>query len=241
VEVNSHGDDVTHALPKVKYINPSGLKSLEPPLPVMVFFSQPFVGNREDRKMDFLKEVSGSSPLPAGGAAVAYTTCLAIGLIYKVVLFEIRRSGNKPDIERNLLTVKRELERLSKDTEKLVKEDPESYMEFARSRRSGDKAEKKQRFTDLLEVSMKVMEKSDSAFFWIDQLRRVAPGEMITHLQVASELLMGAANGTVHVVRADLQSIKVSRKRENYLKRLYELHEESKNRYTHVIENLKQR
>ena len=185
---------------------------------------------------DILSRPPASSPLPAGGAAAAYSTCLGIGLIYKVVLFELKRSGNNPHVERNLLTVKKELERLLHDAERLVKEDPESYLAFEGSRRSGEKTVQKQSFSSLLDVSMKVMEKSDSAFFWIDQLMRIVPGQMITHLQVASELLMGAMNGTVHVVRANLQTIRVPEKRENYLKRLNELHEGGKKRYREVME-----
>ncbi len=67
----------------------------------------------------------------AGGAAAAYSASLAIGLIYKVIVREIER-GERPEIGTNLLTIKREIERLLKDVEKLVREDPELYTKFAR-------------------------------------------------------------------------------------------------------------
>jgi len=38
---------------------------------------------------------------------------------------------------------------------------------------------------------------------------------MLPHLQVACELLMGAINGTVHVVRDNLQDIKIPPKKQN--------------------------
>ncbi len=188
--------------------------------------------------MDFLKEIASSSPVPAGGAAVAYSACLGIGLIYKVTLFEIKRSMDEPLIEKNLATLKREIERLLSDVEKLVKEDPESYRRFAQSRRVGDKADMKQHFSNIIDVSIKVMEKSDMGFVWVDQLRRLVPRQMITHLLVACELLMGAIKGTVHVARDNLQSIKAAKKRENYLKRLNELQETCQKRYRDVVEQL---
>ncbi len=188
--------------------------------------------------MDFLKKVASSSSVPAGGAAVAYSTCLAIGLIYKVTLFEINRTGESSHLERNLLTVKKEIERLLRDVENLVKEDPESYMRFAQSRRVGDKAQMKRDFSRIIDVSMEVMEKSDTAFEWINQLRRIVPKRMFTHLLVACELLMGAIKGTVHVATDNLQSIKVTKKRENYLKRLNDLQKKSQERYEDVMVKL---
>jgi len=57
---------------------------------------------------------------------------------------------------------------------------------------------------------------------------------MITHLRVACELLMGSINGTAHVLRDNLQSIKAPKKRGNYLRRLNELHESCQKRYGDV-------
>jgi len=119
--------------------------------------------------MDLLKKITSSSPVPAGGAAVAYSAALAIGLIYKVVVFETNRNLDHPEIEGNLLTVKKEIEKLLRDVEKLVGEDPESYLRFAQSLRADDKPDIKLHFSNILDVSMKVMEKSDTAFDWIHQ------------------------------------------------------------------------
>jgi len=184
--------------------------------------------------MDLLKKITSSSPVPAGGAAVAYSAALAIGLIYKVVVFETNRNLDHPEIEGNLLTVKKEIEKLLRDVEKLVGEDPESYLRFAQSLRADDKPDIKLHFSNILDVSMKVMEKSDTAFDWIHQLYPIVPGQMITHLRVACELLMGAINGTAHVLRDNLQSIKAPKKRGNYLRRLNELHESCQKRYGDV-------
>jgi len=84
------------------------------------------------------------------------------------------------------------------------------------------------------------MEKSDTGFRWIEQLHKIIPPQMATHLLIAGELLMGAINGTVHIVKANLQVLKSPEKRENYAKRLYHLHLEYKNRHQIIIEELGQ-
>ena len=52
--------------------------------------------------MDFLKEITSAELVPAGGAAAAYSTTLALALIYKVLRLEIRRRIDQPDIQSNL-------------------------------------------------------------------------------------------------------------------------------------------
>jgi formiminotetrahydrofolate cyclodeaminase len=80
--------------------------------------------------MDFLRNIATDSPLPAGGAASAYASCLAIGLLYKVILFEMRREGLDPVMEQNIRTARKEVERLLGDVERIVKKDPEGLSEI---------------------------------------------------------------------------------------------------------------
>lgn len=166
------------------------------------------------------------------GAAAAYSTNLALALIYKVLVVEMKRRIDQPDIQSNLWTLHSEIERLLKDVERLVKQDSESFIRFAQWQHSDNGAEKKRCFTDIVDVSMKLIEKSSSAIKWIDQLNCLVPQQMLPHLQLAWELLMGAINGTVHVVRDNLQAIKISKKKANYLTRLKELHDDCQKNYS---------
>jgi formiminotetrahydrofolate cyclodeaminase len=77
--------------------------------------------------MDFLRKIADSSPLPAGGAAVAYTLGLAIGLLNKIILLEIHCRADEPELEKNLVTAKRQIERLLKEAEQLVQLDVETF------------------------------------------------------------------------------------------------------------------
>jgi len=188
--------------------------------------------------MDFLRKIADSSPLPAGGAAVAYSLGLAIGLLNKLILLEIHRRADQPEMEKNLLSAKRDLERLLKDVELLVKQDSETFERFRHSRRTGNQGKINQEFNGVIEVSMKVLQHSDAALGWIRQLYPVVPNWMVTHLLVAAELIMGSTNGSAHVVRANLRSFQSSKKRDNYLKRLADLQTDCQQKYSDIIEKL---
>ena len=185
--------------------------------------------------MDLIHKVASYSPVPAGGAAVANSFCLAVALIYKVVLFESERNFHETGLGNNLMHVRKEIEGLLKDAERLVEEDSEAYMNFVQSRREYNPALIKAHINAIIDVSMGIMIKSEAAFKWIEQLQRIIPPQMATHLLVAIELLMGAINGTVHVVRDNLKSIKSADKRENYLQRISSLHESYRRQYTDII------
>ena len=55
---------------------------------------------------------------------------------------------------------------------------------------------------------------------------------------MACELLIGAINATVHVDRDNLQAMKISKKKENYLTSLKELHNDCKKNHLEVIERI---
>ena len=185
--------------------------------------------------MDFVDQIASYNPVPAGGAAVANCFCLAVALVYKVVIFEAERNFQTSSGDNNLIMLRKELETLLRDAEKLVEEDSEAYLNFSRSRRQGDTAQMRRHCSDIIDVSMKIMEKSDLAYESILQLHRIVPHRMNTHLLVASELLMGAINGTVHIVRENLDSIAVFENRDSYLKRISQLHDTYVQRYQEVM------
>jgi formiminotetrahydrofolate cyclodeaminase len=120
----------------------------------------------------------------------------------------------------------------------MVAEDARCYTLFVSALKSGDDKQRKQCFLNLIEVSMKIMEKSDTAFYWIRQLYSLKPEKTDTHLRVAAELLMGAVRGTFHVVSANLENIRSEEKKENYYVKLRDLYDELKNTYRSVMTHL---
>jgi formiminotetrahydrofolate cyclodeaminase len=63
---------------------------------------------------------------------------------------------------------------------------------------------------------------------------------MATHLLIAGELLMGAINGTAHIVKANLGVLKSSANTKDHSKRLHQLHLEYKSRRRSIMEELGQ-
>ena len=106
--------------------------------------------------MDFIKQFESASLVPAGGAAAAYAFCLGAAMIYKVSLIENRRAVERPDLEKKLPVLKKEIERLLRDAEKLVTEDAEAYLKFRKSRRENDSQAMKLAFSKAMDVSLKV-------------------------------------------------------------------------------------
>jgi formiminotetrahydrofolate cyclodeaminase len=188
--------------------------------------------------MDFIKQFESASLVPAGGAAAAYAFCLGVAMIYKVSLIENRRAVERPDLEKKLPVLKKEIERLLRDAEKLVTEDAEAYLKFRTSRRENDPQAMKLAFGKAMDVSLKVIEKSFSAFEWIRELQLVVPKTLFTHLRVASELVMGAVNATVHVVKDNIMGIRSETKRENYLSQIRMLQEKCKRNHFEIIDKL---
>lgn len=187
--------------------------------------------------MEFITKIASYTPVPAGGAAVANCFCMAVALLYKVILFETERNVPPSLNGHDLIDVKREIERLLRVAETLVDEDSEAYLNFVQSRRDGNPTQMQQHFSEIIEVSMKVLEKSATAFEWIRQLHPIVSPNLQTHLLVAGELLMGSINATVHVVKANLSSIKTTEEKQGYLNRLNELHRDYHTRYRQIIDN----
>jgi formiminotetrahydrofolate cyclodeaminase len=188
--------------------------------------------------MDFIKQFESASLVPAGGAAAAYSFCLGVAMIYKVSLIENRRAVDRPDLDKNLSVLKKEIEKLLREAEKLVTEDAEAYLQFRKSRQENNSQAMKQAFSKAMDVSLKVIEKSFSAFEWIRQLQLVIPKTLFTHLRVASELVMGSVNATVHVVKDNILGIRSESKRENYLSQIRMLHEKCKRNHLEIIDKL---
>jgi formiminotetrahydrofolate cyclodeaminase len=188
--------------------------------------------------VDFIKQFESASLVPAGGAAAAYSFCLGVALIYKVSLIENQRVVERPELEKNLFVLKKEIERLLRDAEKLVTEDAEAYLQFRKSRRENDPQAMKQAFSRAMDVSLKVIEKSFSAFEWIRQLQLIVPKALFTHLRVASELVMGSVNATVHVVKDNILGIRSEARRESYLSQIQMLQEKCKRNHFEIIDKL---
>jgi formiminotetrahydrofolate cyclodeaminase len=190
--------------------------------------------------MDFLRRIADSSPLPAGGAAAAYTLALAVGLLHKIILLEIHRRADQPEMEKKLLNAKKEIDTLLKDVELLVEQDVAAFKRFSRSLRAGGKGQMEIDCVGINEVSMKILHSSEAALERIRQLHRIVPKWMLVNLMVAAELIAGAVNASVHLVRTNLQSFRSDQKRSDYMKRSADLQKDYRAKHEIVLAELLQ-
>jgi len=188
--------------------------------------------------MDFLDEIAALKPVPAGGAACAYTANLGMALVYKVLLYELNRKELAPEPQANLRVAQREVERLYLDLKKLIADDPECYVAFSEAHRSGERHAAKAAFLDIVTCSMQVMEKALAGLNWVGILSRISSAKLAPHLRVAAELLGASLAGTAYVVRANLETIKPSDKRRSYLAKLDALYEQGVARKQEIVESL---
>lgn len=187
--------------------------------------------------MDFLDEIAGLAPVPAGGAAAAYTANLGIALVYKVLVLEMNRQEIDPGPQATLRVARKEIERLYIDLKNMVNEDPQCYMKFSAAMRSDDLAESKAAFLDIVTCSMQVMEKAHEGMEWVRRLSKISSAKLAPHLKVAVELLAAGMAGTAHVVRENVKPIKSPEKQQSYLETLESLYEMGMAKKKEVLES----
>jgi len=188
--------------------------------------------------MDFLDQIAAYKTVPAGGAASAYAATLGIGLLYKVLLFELNRAELSSEKQESLRTAKTEIERLFLNLKKIVHQDPVCYEKFSGALRSETKTAGKRAFLDVMTCSMNVIDYSVQGLDWIAQLRKVSSIRLAAHLKVSAELLAAAIAGTAHVARENLKPIKSKEKRQSYLANLDGLYERAMTRKKEVMETI---
>jgi formiminotetrahydrofolate cyclodeaminase len=190
--------------------------------------------------MDFLDEVAGAAPVPAGGAAAAYVANLAMALLHKVILVELNRKDLDPQRQPGLLIAQKEIDRMMGDLKRIRNEDPQCYVQFSRSVAAGDRAGVKSAFVDVITCSMLVIEKAQQGLEWVCRLARMSSSKLAPHLRVATELLSASAAATAHVVRENLMGMKSAEKKRRYLDNLESALEQTMGKKREVLDLLKE-
>jgi len=72
--------------------------------------------------MDFIREAKGASPVPAGGATAACALGLAVALIHKAVMFELKGNRVEPELEKKKHSYLQRLHELHIDNQRQYSE-----------------------------------------------------------------------------------------------------------------------
>jgi formiminotetrahydrofolate cyclodeaminase len=157
---------------------------------------------------DLADRIIEPKPVPAGGAAAAYTCVLGLALTYKTIAFELNRKGSDPAAQAGFREAEKELERLYLDLRKATREDPDLYLKYNQALKSEDQAAMKSSFLDIVTGAMNTMDRSMQGLDWLKRLAPIVNPSLATNLIVAMELLYSGIMGTAHVVRANLKMLK---------------------------------
>ncbi|AFM25811.1 cyclodeaminase/cyclohydrolase family protein [Desulfomonile tiedjei] len=188
--------------------------------------------------MEFLEEIADLNPLPAGGAAAAYTANLGIALLYKVLIMEINRKGLDPAPQATLRIAQKEIERLHYALKKMTRDDPQCYLRFREALKSGDNERSKNAFGEVLTCSLEVIEKASDGLEWVRRLSKFSSLKLLPHLRISAELLAAGIAGTAHVARDNVKLIESPGDQQDYLDRLESVYELGMAKKKEILETL---
>ena len=188
----------------------------------------------------FIKALAKPQPVPGGGAAAAHGSCLALALLEKIVLVELRRSRTSSEYKwQNLL------EKVRKSASTLLQlrdEDGRAYVRFAQAKTFGkSKREVLEALAEAIESPLKIMEEANEAFNLVADAGRHCKGHLISDLLVVRELLAATIRGAYRIAQANLGLMEGSFKRKEYQDKLEQLVSGSKELYESVESKLVER
>ncbi len=188
--------------------------------------------------MEFLEEIADLNPLPAGGAAAAYTANLGIALLYKVLIMEMNRKGLDPAPQATLRIAQKEIERLHYALKKMTRDDPQCYLRFRGALKSGDNEQSNKAFREVLTCSLEVIERASDGLEWVRRLSKFSSLKLLPHLKISAELLAAGIAGTAHVARDNVKLIESPGEQQNYLDRLESVYELGIAKKKEILESL---
>ncbi len=152
----------------------------------------------------FLLALASPEPSPGGGAAAAYSACLGIALIKKVIHLEMLRpdlSSELKDFWEDLLEQAEVAEQI---LERLLHDDGRSYVEFARARAAGAEEMMASAIERVIACPIDIMEQSCQGQGLISEAGKHCKRYLLSDLLVAGEFFLAAVQGSYHIARANL-------------------------------------
>jgi formiminotetrahydrofolate cyclodeaminase len=155
----------------------------------------------------FLLALSCPEPSPGGGAAAAYSACLGIALIKKVINLEMLRpdlSSGMKDFWEDLMEQAEVAEEI---LEKLLHDDGRSYVAFARARTSGTDETMAAALGNVIACPIDIMEQSCQGQGLISEAGKYCKRHLLSDLLVAGEFFLAAVQGAHHIAQANLSLV----------------------------------
>jgi len=152
----------------------------------------------------FLLALSKPEPSPGGGAAAAYSACLGLALLKKVINLELLR----PEVSEELAAVWDDLleqtEVAEEILERLLHEDSRAYVDFTEARSGGTEDSFSAALENLIDCPFKIMEQSCQGQGLISEAGKLCKRYLLSDLLVAGEFFLAAVQGACHIARTNL-------------------------------------
>ncbi len=147
----------------------------------------------------YLDSLSEKAPVPGGGSASALCAALGAGLLSMVVNYSLGKGASKK-IEKRLLRILKEMERIKKRLLDLVDLDAEAYLEVVKARR-GTQREKLKAQSRARAIPLEVARLCFGAVQAAPIIVKNGNKYLLSDVEVALELLLASFNAAQVLAR----------------------------------------
>ncbi len=152
----------------------------------------------------FLFALSKPEPSPGGGAAAAYSACLGLALLKKIINLEMLRPDLSPELESVWEDLLEQCDVVGDILERLLHEDGRAYVDFAEARAEGIEGMIAGALERVIDCPVKIMEQSCQGQGLISEAGKHCKRHLLSDLLVAGEFFLAAVQGAYHIARANL-------------------------------------
>jgi formiminotetrahydrofolate cyclodeaminase len=152
----------------------------------------------------FLAALSNPEPNPGGGAAAAYSACLGLALLKKIIRLELLRPDLASELTSSWEDLLEQAEVAENILERLLHDDGKAYVNFAEARAEGTEETIAAALERLIDCPVKIMEESCQGQALISEAGKHCKRHLLSDLLVAGEFFLAAVQGAFHIARANL-------------------------------------
>jgi methenyltetrahydrofolate cyclohydrolase len=155
-------------------------------------------------KEPFLDDLSSPEPAPGGGAAAAYSACLGLALLKKVIQLELNRPSLSSDLTLVWDDLLEQVDVVADILRRLLHEDGKAYLDFAEARANGAEEVIAAALGRVVDCPILIMEQSCQGLGLISEAGKHCKRYLLSDLLVAAEFFLAAVQGAYHIARANL-------------------------------------
>jgi formiminotetrahydrofolate cyclodeaminase len=155
-------------------------------------------------KEPFLDDLASPEPNPGGGAAAAYSACLGLALLEKVIRLELNRPNLSPELAAVWDDLLEHSDVVGDILRRLIHDDGRAYLDFAEARADGAEDVISGALGRVISVPILIMEESCQGLGLISEAGKHCKRYLLSDLLVAGEFFLAAVQGAYHIARANI-------------------------------------